>query len=87
MGTTLTAAIVNAEREEVAIGHVGDSRAYRLRGRKLEQLTRDHSLVEEMRRKGQITDAQAQDLPGCVAVGETREEVAELIKGAIAMHL
>lgn len=27
------------------------------------------------------------DLPGCVAVGETREEVEELIKGAIAMHL
>jgi protein phosphatase len=63
MGTTLTAAIVSAEREEVAIGHVGDSRAYRLRGRKLEQLTRDHSLVEEMRRKGQLTEAQAQDHP------------------------
>lgn len=63
MGTTLTAAIVSAEREEVAIGHVGDSRAYRLRGGKLEQLTRDHSLVEEMRRKGQLTDAQAEDHP------------------------
>jgi protein phosphatase len=63
MGTTLTAAIVNAEGEEVAIGHVGDSRAYRLRGRRLEQLTRDHSLVEEMRRKGQLTDAQAEDHP------------------------
>jgi len=63
MGTTLTAAIVNAEREEVAIGHVGDSRAYRLRGGRLEQLTRDHSLVEEMRRKGQLTDAQAEDHP------------------------
>ncbi|MFP5388908.1 MAG: hypothetical protein ACLGG5_06365, partial [Thermoleophilia bacterium] len=46
-----------------AIGHVGDSRAYRLRAGKLEQLTRDHSLVEEMRRKGQITDAQAEDHP------------------------
>jgi protein phosphatase len=63
MGTTLTAAILSAEREEVAIGHVGDSRAYRLRAGRLEQLTRDHSLVEEMRRKGQITDAQAQDHP------------------------
>jgi PPM family protein phosphatase len=63
MGTTLTAAIVGAEREEVAIGHVGDSRAYRLRGGRLEQLTRDHSLVEEMRRKGQLTDAQAEDHP------------------------
>jgi protein phosphatase len=63
MGTTLTAAIVNPEREEVAIGHVGDSRAYRLRDGRLEQLTRDHSLVEEMRRKGQLTDAQAEDHP------------------------
>jgi PPM family protein phosphatase len=63
MGTTITAAIVNQETEEVAIGHVGDSRAYRLRGGKLERLTRDHSLVEEMRRKGQITEAQAEDHP------------------------
>ena len=63
MGTTITAVVVNAESEEVAIGHVGDSRAYRLRGGKLERLTRDHSLVEEMRRKGQLTDAQAEDHP------------------------
>jgi PPM family protein phosphatase len=63
MGTTMTAAIVDLEAEEVAIGHVGDSRAYRLRGAKLERLTRDHSLVEEMRRKGQLTEAQAEDHP------------------------
>jgi PPM family protein phosphatase len=63
MGTTITAAIVDLEAEEVAIGHVGDSRAYRLRGSRFEQLTRDHSLVEEMRRKGQLTDAQAEDHP------------------------
>jgi protein phosphatase len=63
MGTTLTAAIVDAQSEEVVIGHVGDSRAYRLREGMLEQLTRDHSLVEEMRRKGQLTDEQASDHP------------------------
>src|SRR5215203_4858781 len=63
MGTTTTAAIVDLEAEEVAIGHVGDSRAYRSRDGRFEQLTRDHSLVEEMRRKGQITDAQAEDHP------------------------
>jgi PPM family protein phosphatase len=63
MGTTITAAIVNPESDEVAIGHVGDSRAYRLRDGKLERLTRDHSLVEEMRRKGQLTEAQAEDHP------------------------
>jgi serine/threonine protein phosphatase PrpC len=63
MGTTTTAAILDEQAEEVAIGHVGDSRAYRLRHGKLERLTRDHSLVEEMRRKGQLTEAQAEDHP------------------------
>jgi len=63
MGTTTTAAIVDLESETVAIGHVGDSRAYRFRAGRFEQLTRDHSLVEEMRRKGQLTDAQAEDHP------------------------
>jgi protein phosphatase len=63
MGTTTTAVIVDLESEEVAIGHVGDSRAYRLRGGRFERLTRDHSLVEEMRRKGQLTEAQAEDHP------------------------
>jgi PPM family protein phosphatase len=63
MGTTTTAAIVDPEAETVVIGHVGDSRAYRYREGKLERLTRDHSLVEEMRRKGQLTEAQAEDHP------------------------
>jgi PPM family protein phosphatase len=63
MGTTITAAIVDLDAEEVAIGHVGDSRAYRFRGGRFEQLTRDHSLVEEMRRQGQLTDEQAEDHP------------------------
>ena len=63
MGTTITAAFVNSEREEVVVGHVGDSRAYRLRSGILQRLTRDHSLVEEMRRRGQITEEQAEDHP------------------------
>ena len=46
MGTTLTAAMVWSEG--VSIGHVGDSRAYRLRDGALEQLTHDHSLVAEL---------------------------------------
>ena len=63
MGTTITAAAVDSERETVVIGHVGDSRAYRLRDGILQRLTRDHSLVAEMRRRGQITEEQAQDHP------------------------
>jgi serine/threonine protein phosphatase PrpC len=63
MGTTITAAIVSPQSEELAVGHVGDSRAYRLRDGRLERLTRDHSLVEEMRRKGQLTDEEAEEHP------------------------
>jgi protein phosphatase len=45
------------------LGHVGDSRCYRRRRGKLEQLTHDHSLVEEQLRAGQITAAQAAHSP------------------------
>jgi serine/threonine protein phosphatase PrpC len=61
MGTTLTAAMVMGG--EVSIGHVGDSRAYRLREGKLEQLTKDHSLVAELERTGQISAEAAEHHP------------------------
>ena len=61
MGTTLTAAML--EDDEVSIAHVGDSRAYLYRDGELRLLTSDHSLVEELRRQGRLTDAQAQDHP------------------------
>jgi protein phosphatase len=61
MGTTLTAALV--EGDEVSIAHVGDSRAYVFRDGRLELLTNDHSLVEELRREGRLTDEQAEDHP------------------------
>ncbi len=61
MGTTLTAAMVWPEG--VSIGHVGDSRAYRLRGGELEQLTHDHSLVAELQRSGQLTAEAAETHP------------------------
>ena len=61
MGTTLTAAHVG--EYDVAIAHVGDSRAYRLRDGQFDQLTEDHSLVEEMRRRGQLTAEEADEHP------------------------
>ncbi|MDX6652127.1 MAG: family protein phosphatase [Solirubrobacterales bacterium] len=61
MGTTLTAALIGDG--EVSFAHVGDSRAYRLRDGELKQLTNDHSLVEELRRQGRLTDEQAVDHP------------------------
>jgi protein phosphatase len=61
MGTTITA--VHVGEHDVAVAHVGDSRAYRLRGETFERLTEDHSLVEEMRRRGQLTAQEADEHP------------------------
>jgi serine/threonine protein phosphatase PrpC len=57
MGTTITAALV--EGGHVWIGHVGDSRAYRVRDGALEQLTDDHSLVAELVRSGKLSPEEA----------------------------
>ncbi|HVS28187.1 MAG TPA: Stp1/IreP family PP2C-type Ser/Thr phosphatase [Solirubrobacteraceae bacterium] len=61
MGTTLTAVYV--DESSVALAHVGDSRAYLMRDSKLQRLTHDHSLVEELKRKGQLTEAEAAEHP------------------------
>jgi protein phosphatase len=61
MGTTLTAMLATGDR--VALAHIGDSRAYRLRGNALEQLTHDHTLVQSLIDDGQITEEEAQTHP------------------------
>jgi PPM family protein phosphatase len=63
MGTTVTAAVVDAEAGTVAIGHVGDSRAYLLRAGSIEQLTTDHSLVAELVQSGVLTPEEAERHP------------------------
>lgn len=57
MGTTLVLALWYGDR--MAVGHIGDSRLYRLRGDVLEQLTRDHSLLQEQIDSGMISKADA----------------------------
>jgi PPM family protein phosphatase len=61
MGTTLVA--LAAREQHVWVLNVGDSRCYRLRHRKLEQLTTDHSLVEEQVRLGRMTPREALHSP------------------------
>jgi protein phosphatase len=61
MGTTMTVALV--EDGNVAFGHVGDSRAYLIRGDRLEQLTEDHSLVAELVRTGKLSPEEAETHP------------------------
>ena len=57
MGTTLVVAVFRDER--LLLGHVGDSRCYRARSGKLQQITRDHSLLQEQLDAGLITPEQA----------------------------
>ncbi len=61
MGTTMTVALV--EGTEVTIGHVGDSRAYLVRDGSLEQLTEDHSLVNELLKSGKLSPQEAETHP------------------------
>jgi len=57
MGTTLVVAVFRDDR--LMLGHVGDSRCYRLRAGRLQQITRDHSLLQEQIDAGLITLEQA----------------------------
>lgn len=57
MGTTLTA--IALYRNQAYVLHTGDSRAYRLRGKEFIQLTKDHSVVQELLDAGTITEAEA----------------------------
>src|SRR5215207_1956981 len=61
MGTTTTAAYV--QDDTVVVAHVGDSRCYLLRDGDLIRLTRDHSLVDELVRRGKLTEEQAESHP------------------------
>lgn len=61
MGTTLTAALFHDNL--VHIAHIGDSRAYLLRGGSIKLLTQDHSLVNELFQNGSLTLEEAQNHP------------------------
>jgi protein phosphatase len=61
MGTTLVALLAGDDR--VALAHVGDSRAYLIRGGRIRQLTDDHSLVAELVRRREISESAARGHP------------------------
>ena len=61
MGTTLTSLFINGS--EISLLHIGDSRAYRLRANTLEQLSADHTVLQELLNKGVISLSEAQVHP------------------------
>jgi len=84
MGTTVVACLV-VDQKRVVIGHVGDSRAYLLRGGRLQSLTRDHTIVEELVDRGLLTHEEAERHPyknvlsrNLGARPETRVDILEL---------
>lgn len=63
MGTSTCATLARFDGTRIALGHVGDSRAYLLRGGQLRQLTRDHTFVQSLIDEGRITEAEARVHP------------------------
>jgi protein phosphatase len=62
MGTTIVAVLVNGEK--IYIAHVGDSRVYRLRKAQIQQITRDHSLLEDYKdAKPDMTEEEQRNFP------------------------
>jgi serine/threonine protein phosphatase PrpC len=85
MGTTCVAALL-ADPKHVVIGHVGDSRAYLLRNGRLQPLTKDHTIVEELVERGLLSAEDAERHPyknvlsrNLGARPETRVDVTEVI--------
>jgi len=64
MGTTVVGAMFSARKQRIYIGHVGDSRCYRVRGGKIQQMTRDHSLINDyLVAMPDLSDEQRSELP------------------------
>lgn len=64
MGTTVVGALFSGKKRKMFIGHVGDSRAYRIRQGEIRQMTRDHSLVNDyLLAMPELTEEQRSELP------------------------
>lgn len=83
MGTTIVAVMFTPDLKNVIVGHVGDSRCYRVRNGKIGQLTNDHSLVSEVSEIAPwLTDEEVQELPTNVitrALGMAPDVVVDLL--------
>ncbi|HZF53410.1 MAG TPA: PP2C family serine/threonine-protein phosphatase [Polyangiaceae bacterium] len=83
MGTTIVAAMFSKGADRVTVGHVGDSRCYRIRDNDILQLTRDHSLVSDaLQMAPWMTDEEIKQLPQNVitrALGIREDVLVDLV--------
>jgi protein phosphatase len=89
MGTTIVATMFSKTADKVTVGHVGDSRCYRIRGEEILQLTRDHSLISDARHMAPwMTDEEVNQLPPNVitrALGIREDVMVDLLTDATAL--
>ncbi|HZO38702.1 MAG TPA: Stp1/IreP family PP2C-type Ser/Thr phosphatase [Methylomirabilota bacterium] len=87
MGTTLTALVIRDR--DAFLAHVGDSRAFLVRGRQIRQLTEDHSLVAELVRDGVLSSAEAEHHPNAHVILRAlgiAEQVTVEVQGPLALR-
>jgi serine/threonine protein phosphatase PrpC len=87
MGTTLTALVIRDH--DAFLAHVGDSRAFLVRGRRIRQLTEDHSLVAELVREGVLSPTDAERHPSAHVVLHAlglAEDVTIDVQGPLSLH-
>jgi len=87
MGTTLTALVIR--EREAFLAHVGDSRAFLVRGREIRQLTEDHSLVAELVRDGVLSATEAEHHPSAHIILRAlglAEDVTFEVQGPLALR-
>ncbi len=87
MGTTIVVAFRPKDAGSLVIAHVGDSRAYRLRGDELELLTEDHSWVHEQVREGNLSEEAARTHPLKNVVTQALGGAAEPIVDVLEIDL
>jgi len=63
MGSTIAALFFDPLYDVVAVSHVGDTRVFRVRGMRIEQLTEDHTVVQDLVNQGRMTDEDARTSP------------------------
>jgi serine/threonine protein phosphatase PrpC len=82
MGTTVVGAMYAPDKNRIFIGHVGDSRCYRVRGNRIDLLTRDHSLLNDyLLAMPELTEDQKNELPRNVitrALGMQKDVLVDL---------
>jgi protein phosphatase len=87
MGTTLTALVIRDR--DAFVAHVGDSRAFLVRGRQIRQLTEDHSLVAELVRGGVLSATEAEHHPSAHVILKAlglAEDVEIEVRGPLALR-